>query len=118
MGRRLDALEELQANLADPDAERRQGPLQIRQHYLARIADTLGITTAQLGETPALPGAGQPAMDGARPNAAVRTEQAVLIEQCAALVDAFRRIQDPQDRSRCLQIVCEAAGVESSRSTS
>lgn len=106
MGRRLNALEELQASFAQFDADRQQGRAQLRQHYLERIADTLGITIAELGEAPALPRAVEPTTDSARP------DEFILTQQCRDLIEAFSRVQDPQDRLRCLEIVREAARID------
>lgn len=103
MGRKLNALEEIQAALANSDAERLEGRAQLRQHFLERIANELGITVAQLGELPDPSTAVQPAID------ATRQSDLVLTQQCADLVKAFVQIQDPQDRLRCLQIVRDAA---------
>ena len=103
MGRKLTALEDAQSALTDSDLDRQEYRAQLRQDYLERIADQLGVTTAQLSELPDPSSAIQPAID------AVRQSELVLAQQCRDLVEAFLRIQDPQDRLRYLQIVRDAA---------
>lgn len=107
MGRKLNALEEIQNSLADPRVDQQGPQAQVQQQYLERIADTLGINIAELGAHPAPPNAIQPLIDMTRQN------EFVLTQQCADLVRAFVEIQEPQDRLRCLQIVRDAAGVKS-----
>jgi hypothetical protein len=102
MGRKLNALEEIQASHTDPDADR-QGRAWVQQQLLMRIADTLGITTAQLGELPNASSAVQSAIYPARQG------EFILTQQCRDLIEAFTQIHDPQDRLRCLQFVREAS---------
>lgn len=109
MGRKLNALEEIQTSLSDPGVDQLGPQAQVQQQYLKRIADTLGITIAELGGHPAPPNAIQPAID------LVRQNELVLAQQCTDLVKAFVEIEDLQDRLHCLQIVREAAGVKFAR---
>lgn len=106
VGRNLNALEELSAALGASDADRREGRPRLQQHLLERIANTLGITAAQLGDLPAASSAVQPAIDPARQG------ELILTQQCRDLVEAFVKIQDPQDRLRCLQVVLEASSTK------
>lgn len=103
MGRKLNAVEELQASIEASDADRLEGRARLQQQLLERIADTLGIAVAQLGELPDASSAAQPAIDTARQG------ELILTQQCRDLVEAFVQIQAPQDRLRCLQIVREAS---------
>ena len=103
VGRKLNAVEELQASIGASDADRLEGRARLQQQLLERIADTLGIAVAQLGELPDASSAVQPAIDTARQG------ELILTQQCKDLVEAFVQIQDPQDRLRCLQIVREAS---------
>lgn len=104
MGRKLNALEEIQATSADFSTNRQEGRAQLQQErLLERIAEQLGTTTAELGGRPAFPNAIQSTID------IVRENEFALTRQCADLLKAFVQIQDPQDRLRCLQIVRDAA---------
>ena len=103
VGRKLNAVEELQASIGASDADRLEGRARLQQQLLERIADTLGIAVAQLGELPDASSAAQPAIDTARQG------ELILTQQCRDLVEAFVQIQAPQDRLRCLQIVREAS---------
>lgn len=107
MGRKLNALEEIQASNAEQEARRAKSA---QQGLLERIAGTLGVTAAQLSEPSPVSGSGQAALD------IMRQDSFALAQQCRELVKAFLEIPDPQDRLRCLEIVRAAAGSKSSRS--
>lgn len=101
MGRKLNALEEFQAAPGELGADQQGG--RAKHELLKRIADQLGITVEQLDRPPAPSIAVQPAL------ASKRQSEFDLTQQCVDLIEAFIRIQDPQDRLRCLKIVRDAA---------
>lgn len=107
MGRKLNALEEIQASNAMQEASRAKCA---QQGLLERIAGTLGVTAAQLSEPSPVSGGGQAAVEIAR------QDSFALVQQCRELVRAFLEIQDPQDRLRCLEIVRAAADTKSAGS--
>jgi hypothetical protein len=93
------------SGLAEEDVSGRPSPLgrPAAARLLDRIADALQVPPAVLYNPPdavtATPRvAGNPALD---------TE---LDRECAALLSAYGRIQDPSERQRLLALVQEAAG--------
>ena len=70
---------------------------------VGRIAKALGVSPGVLYEVPTLEG--QPTAS----NAGVSTTEVDLDGECAALLNAYRRIGDPEKRRRLLILAQEAA---------
>lgn len=94
-----DASKRAAASEAFLDAHREQDPerLPVRaQQTLSRIADALGVTTALLKQH----------QDGT----GAQIGDAASLAEASALLQAFIRIEQPEERRRCLAFVQDAAG--------
>jgi hypothetical protein len=104
MGRKLNDLEGAEFFLSEAEAGRQpRTGLSRSQNLQHRIAETLGISVAELRDPRETPNAVHST------NSSVRSTDTALSRECLELLDAYIRIIDPDERLRCLQIVREAA---------